>query len=163
VIGERALFDLEAMLTQQPKESRRMPDRRDGNHGVTGEIAQFASCSATDCEQAPGHEPHADRARPLESGAIDDDRIHARKSRCRLAQRPRRQQPPVADSTRTVDHDDLQRYVQDLGMRLARSSQRPNLPWSFAVLDSPAVNAFARFLRSLRDCRRGDRASGAIL
>ena len=28
-------------------------------------------------------------------------------------------------------------------MRLARSSQRPNLPWSFAVLDSPAVNAFA--------------------
>src|SRR5688500_7950612 len=41
------------------------------------------------------------------------------------------------------DNDDLQRYVQDLGMRLAQSSQRPNLPWSFAVLDSPAVNAFA--------------------
>jgi predicted Zn-dependent protease len=40
-------------------------------------------------------------------------------------------------------NDELQRYVQDLGMRLARSSQRPNLPWSFAVLDSPAVNAFA--------------------
>ena len=41
------------------------------------------------------------------------------------------------------ENDDLQRYVQELGMRLARSSQRPNLPWSFAVLDSPAVNAFA--------------------
>jgi len=41
------------------------------------------------------------------------------------------------------ENDELQRYVQDLGMRLARSSQRPNLPWSFAVLDSPAVNAFA--------------------
>ena len=41
------------------------------------------------------------------------------------------------------EDDELQRYVQDLGMRLARSSQRPNLPWSFAVLDSPAVNAFA--------------------
>jgi predicted Zn-dependent protease len=40
-------------------------------------------------------------------------------------------------------NDELQRYVQELGMRLARSSQRPNLPWSFAVLDSPAVNAFA--------------------
>jgi predicted Zn-dependent protease len=39
--------------------------------------------------------------------------------------------------------DDLQRYVQDLGMQLARRSQRPNLPWSFAVVDSPAVNAFA--------------------
>jgi predicted Zn-dependent protease len=41
------------------------------------------------------------------------------------------------------EDDDLQSYVQDLGMRLARRSQRPNLPWSFAVLDSPAVNAFA--------------------
>src|SRR5687767_15996787 len=41
------------------------------------------------------------------------------------------------------ENDELQRYVQDLGMRLARSSERPNLPWSFAVLDSPAVNAFA--------------------
>src|SRR5262245_16690147 len=39
--------------------------------------------------------------------------------------------------------DELQRYVSDLGMRIARSSQRPNLPWSFAVVDSPAVNAFA--------------------
>ena len=41
------------------------------------------------------------------------------------------------------EDNELQRYVQDLGIRLARSSQRPNLPWSFAVLDSPAVNAFA--------------------
>jgi predicted Zn-dependent protease len=41
------------------------------------------------------------------------------------------------------EDNELQRYVQELGMRLARSSQRPNLPWSFAVLDSPAVNAFA--------------------
>jgi predicted Zn-dependent protease len=41
------------------------------------------------------------------------------------------------------EDNEMQRYVQELGMRLARSSQRPNLPWSFAVLDSPAVNAFA--------------------
>ena len=41
------------------------------------------------------------------------------------------------------EDDDLQRYVQELGMRLAQRSQRLNLPWSFAVLDSPAVNAFA--------------------
>ena len=41
------------------------------------------------------------------------------------------------------EDNELQRYVQELGMKLARSSQRPNLPWSFAVLDSPAVNAFA--------------------
>jgi predicted Zn-dependent protease len=41
------------------------------------------------------------------------------------------------------DDPELQRYVQDIGMRLARASDRPNLPWHFAVVDSPAVNAFA--------------------
>jgi predicted Zn-dependent protease len=39
--------------------------------------------------------------------------------------------------------DELQRYVEQVGMRLAKQSERPNLPWSFVVLDSPAVNAFA--------------------
>lgn len=38
---------------------------------------------------------------------------------------------------------ELQAYVQQIGMRLAKSSERPNLPWSFAVVDSPAINAFA--------------------
>lgn len=38
---------------------------------------------------------------------------------------------------------ELQQYVRDVGMRLARASDRPNLPWQFAVVDSPAVNAFA--------------------
>src|SRR5215203_6281005 len=38
---------------------------------------------------------------------------------------------------------ELQAYVSDVGMRLARSSERPNLPWHFTVVDEPAVNAFA--------------------
>jgi predicted Zn-dependent protease len=38
---------------------------------------------------------------------------------------------------------ELQRYVSDVGLRLARSSHRPNLPWHFTVVDQPAVNAFA--------------------
>lgn len=38
---------------------------------------------------------------------------------------------------------ELQRYVETVGMRLARASQRPNLPWHFAVIDEPAINAFA--------------------
>lgn len=38
---------------------------------------------------------------------------------------------------------ELQRYVESVGMRLARASERPNLPWHFAVVDEPAVNAFA--------------------
>ncbi|MBI5868142.1 MAG: M48 family metalloprotease [candidate division Zixibacteria bacterium] len=37
----------------------------------------------------------------------------------------------------------LQRYVQALGAKLAGSSERPNLPWTFRVIDDPAVNAFA--------------------
>ena len=44
--------------------------------------------------------------------------------------------PPVAD-------DALQRYVSGLGMQLARASERPNLPWSFTVVDDAQVNAFA--------------------
>ena len=38
---------------------------------------------------------------------------------------------------------ELQRYVESVGMKLARASQRPNLPWHFAVVDEPAINAFA--------------------
>jgi predicted Zn-dependent protease len=37
----------------------------------------------------------------------------------------------------------LQRYVQEIGLQLARASERPDLPWQFAVVDAPAVNAFA--------------------
>lgn len=37
----------------------------------------------------------------------------------------------------------LQEYVRAIGARLAKTSHRPHLPWSFAVVDEPAVNAFA--------------------
>lgn len=37
----------------------------------------------------------------------------------------------------------LQAYVNDIGQRLAKHSDRPNLEWHFTVLDSPEVNAFA--------------------
>ncbi len=37
----------------------------------------------------------------------------------------------------------VQRYVRGLGDRLARLSERPNLPWTFRVLDDPTINAFA--------------------
>ena len=37
----------------------------------------------------------------------------------------------------------LQAYVSRLGQQMARASERPQLPWSFAVVDDPAVNAFA--------------------
>lgn len=41
------------------------------------------------------------------------------------------------------DNPDLQRYVSDIGLRLAKLSERPNLPWQFTVVDQPAINAFA--------------------
>jgi len=37
----------------------------------------------------------------------------------------------------------LQNYVSTIGMRMARASERPGLPWEFHVIDDPAVNAFA--------------------
>ena len=41
------------------------------------------------------------------------------------------------------DDAELQRYVSDIGQELARNSHRPNLPWTFTIVDSPAINAFA--------------------
>lgn len=43
---------------------------------------------------------------------------------------------PVADPA-------LQRYVNRVGLWVALQGSRPNLPWRFAVLDNPNVNAFA--------------------
>ena len=37
----------------------------------------------------------------------------------------------------------LQDYVNGVGMKLAKLSERPNLPWHYTVADTPAVNAFA--------------------
>jgi predicted Zn-dependent protease len=37
----------------------------------------------------------------------------------------------------------LQRYVRSIGLGLAAESERPELPWSFEVVDDAAVNAFA--------------------
>ena len=41
------------------------------------------------------------------------------------------------------DDPALQAYVEQIGQRLAATSERPHLPWSFTVLDDAAVNAFA--------------------
>lgn len=49
----------------------------------------------------------------------------------------------VAQSLGLVDDDALQAYVQRLGAELARDSHRPELPWTFRVVDDPTPNAFA--------------------
>jgi beta-barrel assembly-enhancing protease len=40
-------------------------------------------------------------------------------------------------------NDRIQRYVNQVGRWIASRSERPNLPWRFAVLDSPIANAGA--------------------
>ena len=42
-----------------------------------------------------------------------------------------------------VNDQTLQNYVQQIGAALAAKSERPNLPWSFRVVDDPTPNAFA--------------------
>ena len=37
----------------------------------------------------------------------------------------------------------MQRYIQALGARIAATTERPALPWTFRVVDDAAVNAFA--------------------
>ena len=41
------------------------------------------------------------------------------------------------------DDPALQAYVTEIGQDLARTSHRPNLPWTFTIVDSPVINAFA--------------------
>jgi len=42
-----------------------------------------------------------------------------------------------------VQDDALQEYVHRVGTSLAALSERPNLPWTFRVVDDPTPNAFA--------------------
>ncbi|HPB91744.1 MAG TPA: M48 family metalloprotease [Rugosibacter sp.] len=44
---------------------------------------------------------------------------------------------------RALENPALQAYVNSVGQKLAKSSQRATLEWHFTVLDSPEVNAFA--------------------
>lgn len=49
----------------------------------------------------------------------------------------------VVASMGVYDDPELQAYVDRIGQRLAQTSERPDLPWTFTVLDDAAVNAFA--------------------
>ena len=42
-----------------------------------------------------------------------------------------------------LDNPELQRYLNQLGRWIALHSERPGLPWTFGVLDTTAINAFA--------------------
>ncbi len=41
------------------------------------------------------------------------------------------------------DNEELNRYISEIGMKMARLSHRPNLPYEFKIMDTPVINAFA--------------------
>jgi len=42
-----------------------------------------------------------------------------------------------------VNNKSLQKYINKVGLWIALQSERPDLPWTFGVINSPHVNAFA--------------------
>ncbi len=42
-----------------------------------------------------------------------------------------------------VDDAALQKYVSSVGLKIAKGTERPQLPWAFYVIDDASVNAFA--------------------
>ena len=51
--------------------------------------------------------------------------------------------PEVLAAYGAYDDPDWQAYIQDLGAKIAATSERPDLDWTFTVLDDPVVNAMA--------------------
>ena len=51
--------------------------------------------------------------------------------------------PEIRKEMGVVNDPRLQQYVDGIGQRLASGTERPGLPWTFTVVDSPSVNAFA--------------------
>src|SRR3954469_9255079 len=49
----------------------------------------------------------------------------------------------VAQEIGLINDQALQNYVQGVGAAIAAKSERPNLPWTFRVVDDPSPNAFA--------------------
>lgn len=49
----------------------------------------------------------------------------------------------VTESIGTYPDPKVQAYVSEVGLKMAKKSERPDLPWTFTVLDDPTVNAFA--------------------
>lgn len=70
----------------------------------------------------------------LATGCVDEEREQVLGDA--IAREINTQAPLVRDAT-------LNRYVQQLGHRLSRVSERPDVPYRFYIINSGAVNAFA--------------------
>lgn len=52
-------------------------------------------------------------------------------------------EPQIKAEMGVYNDPELQRYVSEIGWRMAKISERPHLPWRFTVVDVAVVNAFA--------------------
>ena len=52
-------------------------------------------------------------------------------------------EPQIKEEMGVYNDPDLQKYVSEIGWKMAKISERSHLPWRFTVVDVPAVNAFA--------------------
>ena len=51
--------------------------------------------------------------------------------------------PQIKEEMGVYNDPEMQKYVSEIGWRMARISERAHLPWRFTVVDVAAVNAFA--------------------
>ncbi len=51
--------------------------------------------------------------------------------------------PQIVEQMGLYQDEALQQYISSLGKKLAATSERPKLPWTFRLIDDPVVNAFA--------------------
>ena len=77
-----------------------------------------------------------DQPRHRQARAFADERSAGNRHRPAV----RRRGPPRDGRLRRPE---LQRYVSDIGIASRKLSHRPHLPWTFTVVDHPAINAFA--------------------
>jgi predicted Zn-dependent protease len=51
--------------------------------------------------------------------------------------------PEIKQEMGVYNDPALTSYISNIGQRIAKTSERPQLPWRFTVVDQPAINAFA--------------------
>jgi predicted Zn-dependent protease len=60
-----------------------------------------------------------------------------------LAEQAAEAREALIDEHGLYQHAPIQAYVTEIGLKVARLSHRPELPWSFTILDTDISNAFA--------------------
>lgn len=49
----------------------------------------------------------------------------------------------IIKNAKILQNEEVNKYLSDLGIMIAKTSHRPNLNWKFTIIDDPTFNAFA--------------------